>query len=141
MPAIPCPLPECEVPMRMSGIEDAPLASCCPTPVSLGGSSLLFSPWDHHPWPSPWKLPGTLWGRKRKMRRENNQELFVWRNRKRNGNGEWEGRKRGRQGETEGREKEEGERGEREGERRVFSLGKNGNLIRSVFIVQIENQF
>lgn len=24
---------------------------------------------------------------------------------------------------------------------RVFSVGKNGNLIRSVFIVQIENQF
>lgn len=38
-------------------------------------------------------------------------------------------------------EREEIEGGGEERERRVFSLGKNGNLIRSVFIVQIENQF
>ena len=37
------------------------------------------------------------------------------------------------------RARREGEGGERE--ERAFSLGKNGNLIRSVFIVQIENQF
>lgn len=48
-----------------------------------------------------------------------------------------EGENRRRQRETEGREG----RGEREREERVFSLEKNGNLIRSVFIVQIENQF
>lgn len=45
-----------------------------------------------------------------------------------------------------GKDRKAGEDGggrDREGgrERRVFSLGKNGNLIRSVFIVQIENQF
>ena len=50
-----------------------------------------------------------------------------------------EGEKRRRQGETEERERRE--KVGREREERVFSLGKNGNLIRSVFIVQIENQF
>lgn len=57
--------------------------------------------------------------------------------RKKEGEG---GRRKEKEARRDRGEREERERDE-EREERVFSLGKNGNLIRSVFIVQIENQF
>lgn len=112
-----------------------------PPPGSVqGGISLLFPSQGAPSVAIPMEtVTGTQWGDNRGVRRENHQQLRVCGKEqgKRSGGREWK-EKRG-----EGKERQRGERGggEREREERVFSLEKNGNLIRSVFIVQIENQF
>lgn len=100
-------------------------------PAPFSGSSIHGCPYGN--------CDGDPVGGDKRGMKENNQELLVWEKKKK----EWRGRVGGRKDRKASRnrgERKSRERG-REREKRVFSLGKNGNLIRSVFIVQIENQF